>query len=101
MRNRCTGPDTGRKPAGRRSEEHTSELQSHSELVCRLLHQKKKSIEMQTAKSDAVKSQKARMRKSLQNAYCQRRTYCGVPSSTCKNRSPAVPRIACRRSTRT
>src|SRR5438034_7469935 len=25
-----------------RSEEHTSELQSHSDLVCRLLHEKKK-----------------------------------------------------------
>src|SRR5947207_11668018 len=30
---------TGR---GRRSEEHTSELQSHSDLVCRLLLEKKK-----------------------------------------------------------
>src|SRR5438132_8115504 len=28
--------------AGNRSEEHTSELQSHSELVCRLLLEKKK-----------------------------------------------------------
>ena len=28
--------------AGGRSEEHTSELQSHSELVCRLLLEKKK-----------------------------------------------------------
>src|SRR5215204_7466123 len=28
--------------AGPRSEEHTSELQSHSELVCRLLLEKKK-----------------------------------------------------------
>src|SRR5476649_619714 len=27
-----------------RSEEHTSELQSHSELVCRLLREKKKAI---------------------------------------------------------
>src|SRR5438034_7713086 len=31
----------GRCPAGR-SEEHTSELQSHSDLVCRLLLEKKK-----------------------------------------------------------
>src|SRR2546430_5529796 len=30
--------------AGRRSEEHTSELQSQSNLVCRLLLEKKKSI---------------------------------------------------------
>src|SRR5690242_21406275 len=29
-------------PAGRRSEEHTSELQSHVNLVCRLLLEKKK-----------------------------------------------------------
>src|SRR3954449_9210748 len=36
---------SGRRPAGRpvrRSEEHTSELQSHSHLVCRLLLEKKK-----------------------------------------------------------
>src|SRR5438132_8122565 len=32
---RCRGPPS-------RSEEHTSELQSHSELVCRLLLEKKK-----------------------------------------------------------
>src|SRR5436190_6331697 len=32
-----------RSPAGaKRSEEHTSELQSHSDLVCRLLLEKKK-----------------------------------------------------------
>src|SRR5436190_10156891 len=31
-----------RTTASRRSEEHTSELQSHSELVCRLLLEKKK-----------------------------------------------------------
>src|SRR5438132_4600238 len=30
------------RPYGRRSEEHTSELQSHSDLVCRLLLEKKK-----------------------------------------------------------
>src|SRR5438132_2720398 len=29
---------------GRRSEEHTSELQSHSDLVCRLLLEKKKAF---------------------------------------------------------
>src|SRR5260221_4531541 len=32
----------GRTHAKRRSEEHTSELQSHSDLVCRLLLEKKK-----------------------------------------------------------
>src|SRR5438132_7904556 len=30
--------------ANRRSEEHTSELQSHSDLVCRLLLEKKKTL---------------------------------------------------------
>src|SRR5260221_4309861 len=33
------GPAPG--PVGSRSEEHTSELQSHSDLVCRLLLEKK------------------------------------------------------------
>src|SRR5690349_22522747 len=33
-----------RKPRSRRSEEHTSELQSRREFVCRLLLEKKKSI---------------------------------------------------------
>src|SRR6266478_9581009 len=39
---RCTG--ASQRPAGRlaRSEEHTSELQSQSNLVCRLLLEKKK-----------------------------------------------------------
>src|SRR5438034_8772674 len=32
-------------PFGRRSEEHTSELQSHSDLVCRLVLEKKKDKE--------------------------------------------------------
>src|SRR5260370_15404253 len=32
----------GKKPELRRSEEHTSELQSHLNLVCRLLLEKKK-----------------------------------------------------------
>src|SRR2546430_6320830 len=33
-------------PAGERSEEHTSELQSQSNLVCRLLLEKKKQTQM-------------------------------------------------------
>src|SRR2546426_8276454 len=36
------GPRTGRRPASGRSEEHTSELQSPCNLVCRLLLEKKK-----------------------------------------------------------
>src|SRR2546422_3271459 len=38
----CTAPPT----APRRSEEHTSELQSRLHLVCRLLLEKKKNIQM-------------------------------------------------------
>src|SRR5438132_13377273 len=34
--------DAARIHTGNRSEEHTSELQSHSDLVCRLLLEKKK-----------------------------------------------------------
>src|SRR5205085_12508545 len=39
-----TGASSGRvlRPSGSRSEEHTSELQSQSNLVCRLLLEKKK-----------------------------------------------------------
>src|SRR5438034_8114035 len=37
----CT-PSPRHGSADRRSEEHTSELQSHSDLVCRLLLEKKK-----------------------------------------------------------
>src|SRR5438034_5873212 len=36
-----------------RSEEHTSELQSHSDLVCRLLLEKKKQPSTQTQKGQA------------------------------------------------
>src|SRR5260221_8860283 len=39
-RDRLRGRDGGRRHG--RSEEHTSELQSHSDLVCRLLLEKKK-----------------------------------------------------------
>src|SRR5260221_9368169 len=36
------GDEAGSRPGPDRSEEHTSELQSHSDLVCRLLLEKKK-----------------------------------------------------------
>ena len=38
-----------REDIGDRSEEHTSELQSHSDLVCRLLLEKKKQEKIQIA----------------------------------------------------
>src|SRR5438477_9678714 len=40
--------DRVRGQAGRRSEEHTSELQSHVNLVCRLLLEKKKKQQKNT-----------------------------------------------------
>src|SRR5260221_10837166 len=42
MREVAATGDLARKKLRRRSEEHTSELQSHSDLVCRLLLEKKK-----------------------------------------------------------
>src|SRR5215204_7316407 len=44
----CTKSRTPRRIASTRSEEHTSELQSHSDLVCRLLLEKKKKQQLQT-----------------------------------------------------
>src|SRR5436190_17796619 len=42
-------PEPGRaRASGPRSEEHTSELQSHSDLVCRLLLEKKKTKQTST-----------------------------------------------------
>src|SRR5438132_6471693 len=46
-RRRSSPPGTEaprRRRKGSRSEEHTSELQSHSDLVCRLLLEKKKKL---------------------------------------------------------
>src|SRR5438132_4402949 len=45
---RPTSPCTARRGIPRRSEEHTSELQSHSDLVCRLLLEKKKTVKCNT-----------------------------------------------------
>src|SRR5476649_545895 len=41
---RSSGPDQSWRTICVRSEEHTSELQSHSDLVCRLLLEKKKQL---------------------------------------------------------
>src|SRR5260221_9210109 len=42
QRDQCDGERRVGLRGARRSEEHTSELQSHSDLVCRLLLEKKK-----------------------------------------------------------
>src|SRR5260370_23182535 len=44
---------SAKRPGTRRSEEHTSELQSHLNLVCRLLLEKKKKIHELRNKSHA------------------------------------------------
>src|SRR2546430_2808142 len=43
---RSQGAAEVRRPPGDRSEEHTSELQSQSNIVCRLLLEKKKTTEV-------------------------------------------------------
>src|SRR2546427_7156937 len=48
------GHDSGGAQLGYRSEEHTSELQSQSNLVCRLLLEKKKKTRRPTPKPDAI-----------------------------------------------
>src|SRR5438034_7213224 len=45
-----------------RSEEHTSELQSHSDLVCRLLLEKKKIDTVQHARAHVVRRHEALQR---------------------------------------
>src|SRR5690349_22286204 len=47
--------------AGRRSEEHTSELQSRRDLVCRLLLEKKKKKKKQNKKVKTKRSMKMAM----------------------------------------
>src|SRR5438477_1811319 len=44
----CTGEWYSLAPSAERSEEHTSELQSHVNLVCRLLLEKKKKRKQHT-----------------------------------------------------
>src|SRR5947207_10210094 len=54
---------------GDRSEEHTSELQSHSDLVCRLLLEKKKKIyPPMAARTSSAPSEYARSRCQRGNA---------------------------------
>src|SRR5437588_6669294 len=62
---RCPGGSAAtraRRRPGRRSEEHTSELQSHSDLVCRLLLEKKKHTQRFVVGGVRVKPGAERMR---------------------------------------
>src|SRR5438477_8264192 len=56
---RVISPDISRSRSDDRSEEHTSELQSHVNLVCRLLLEKKKKRNHTNGKSNTVPRQKA------------------------------------------
>src|SRR5438034_6734496 len=51
-----------------RSEEHTSELQSHSDLVCRLLLEKKK-------KKQQEKQKRKERKKHVNSTYTSTKTY--------------------------
>src|SRR5437667_6262448 len=46
--------DGGDRDSHTRSEEHTSELQSHHDLVCRLLLEKKKNTDINKYKSEST-----------------------------------------------
>src|SRR5216683_7559189 len=61
---RPAGPREGPRAAARRSEEHTSELQSRSDLVCRLLLEKKKKKKNQFF---IIKKKKKKNKKKEQN----------------------------------
>src|SRR5947207_10415947 len=57
--------DGGVVGAGTRSEEHTSELQSHSDLVCRLLLEKKKTaVSRDYSRSSLVRANPSRLTRS-------------------------------------
>src|SRR5260221_6594619 len=68
-------PGPGLLPAERgRSEEHTSELQSHSDLVCRLLLEKKKQRQSIIRSYGWLQVRRAILRTSssqVQNTYVQ------------------------------
>src|SRR5260221_6822321 len=54
----ASGASTRSLSHGKRSEEHTSELQSHSDLVCRLLLEKKKQYATHQSHAQATTHQK-------------------------------------------
>src|SRR5258708_15740189 len=57
LRQRFSAVANGHQRLRHRSEEHTSELQSPDHLVCRLLLEKKKTINSQMHRTGSVKSQ--------------------------------------------
>src|SRR5215204_7412232 len=55
--------DANPNPGDRRSEEHTSELQSHSDLVCRLLLEKKKKTKSKQSRQKKKKKERRSTKK--------------------------------------
>src|SRR5437588_1559434 len=64
---RISAPSLSRNPFTTRSEEHTSELQSHSDLVCRLLLEKKKKKKINQRQKEKNKKQQKEINTYTQN----------------------------------
>src|SRR6266571_2071375 len=62
----------------RRSEEHTSELQSHVNLVCRLRLEKKNEIQRRIRRPTEGRSQRAYQRRRANHPVHRRTAYLGV-----------------------
>src|SRR5438132_9989776 len=53
-----------------RSEEHTSELQSHSDLVCRLLLEKKKITKQTGLRQESISQSQNHIQDKIRERYC-------------------------------
>src|SRR5260221_1763547 len=74
-----TGPSLNADRHWDRSEEHTSELQSHSDLVCRLLLEKKNTVQS----LERLEADKTGSKQDCRNAFMDRGAY-----STCLSCAP-------------
>src|SRR5258706_8887109 len=72
-RRRAARPVDARQKAtpGNRSEEHTSELQSLTNLVCRLLLEKKKNKTTRIKQTTEQRKQRLRIDKHASHTHCQ------------------------------
>src|SRR6478672_1581821 len=73
-RRACRGPRARPAAAGSRrgprSEEHTSELQSRSDLVCRLLLEKKKELSEEASRAPARRNRQVQQLDVGESVYC-------------------------------
>src|SRR5256886_9454462 len=73
---------------GPRSEEHTSELQSQSNLVCRLLLEKKKKIHLSSSSASSIRSgcyyRRALLISGRGLSRCTDTHVCSTPRSSCR-----------------